>query len=92
MDEMFTNTMKHYIDMIPHIVKCKLRDFDENNLRRPAVPTFGISLRNFFELPEDIQNEIIHKYIQALGEVGIICTPITDRKIIGKGWYLKKEP
>ena len=56
-----------------------------------AVPTLAFFTKRFFNLPESTQNEIIEKYIQALEEVGIICIPITDRPISGKGWYLRKE-
>lgn len=91
MDEMVTCVKEYYLNKIPYIVKCKLREFDENNLSRHAVPTLAFFTKRFFNLPESTQNEIIEKYIQALEEVGIMCIPITDRPISGKGWYLRKE-
>lgn len=81
----------YYISRIPEIVTKKLRDFDPNYLRRPAVPTLGFAEKDFFSLSEEKRNDIINQYQQALKKVGITCAPITDRKIFGIGWYLYKS-
>lgn len=87
---MTKNIYNHYISRIPKIVEYKLRDFNNNNLYRPAVPTLGFATTDFFSLSEEQRNDIINQYQQALKKVGITCVPITDRKIFGIGWYLYK--
>lgn len=81
----------HYISRIPKIVENKLRDFNNNNLRRPVIPTLGFTAKDFFSLPEEKRNDIVNQYQEALKKVGITCMPITDRKIFGIGWYLYKD-
>ena len=47
MDEMVTCIREYYLNKIPYIVKCKLREFDENNLSRHAVPTLAFFTKRF---------------------------------------------
>lgn len=88
---MTESVYNRYISRIPDIVEKKLRDFNNNNLRRPAIPTLGFATTDFFSLSEEQRNDIISQYQEALKKVGITCVPITDRKIFGIGWYLYKS-
>lgn len=86
-----TEVYQQFIACIPEIVALKLKSFDPNWLSRPAIPTLAFLTKDMERMPTDMRNDVIRQYHNALAQVKIACTPITDRKAFRFSWYLHKE-